>query len=199
MLDWERRKREAIERLRDHIERRRVDEDIISLLETINKIPYAYTTSSCSGRIQLYEAQLPGEKFSMRTLGKWHSSLSEKALINAMRGENIWLAVLPPILHIYTCNLSSSVRMLNLLRASGFKRAGLTHLSSRGCFIEAIGTERLEVPMRLHGRDLISGEGIELIVGVANSLLWKSKARLAKLEVVLRDEASRSLDNLCGE
>jgi len=31
-----------------------------------------YTTSSCSGRVQVYASRLPGMKFDMVTLGKWH-------------------------------------------------------------------------------------------------------------------------------
>ncbi len=196
-MNWERRKREALRRLRDHIGEGRVDPDIVSLLEAINELPFAYTTSSCSGRIQLYEAELPGEKFSLRSLGKWHSWVDGNELIGAMRGENIWLAVLPPILHIYTCGLRASLHMLKLLRETGFKRACIMHLSREGGFVEASGSERLELPLRLRGKDMLDAEGIMLIVEVANSMLGRAKARLPRLEVRVRYEASRGLDNLC--
>ncbi|MEM3480909.1 MAG: hypothetical protein QXJ39_04530 [Candidatus Korarchaeum sp.] len=196
---WKRRKETALERLSDHMRRGRVDPDLFSLLEAINSLPFAYTTSSCSGRIQLYEAELPGEKFSMRGLGKWHSEVEEGELIGAIRGENVWLAVLPPILHVYTCSLRASLLMLKLLRESGFKRAGIVHLSGGGGFIEAMGTERLELPLRLRGRDLFDPEGIRLIVDAANSMLRRAKTRLSRLEVRIEHEASRSLGDLCRE
>ncbi|MCS7102704.1 MAG: hypothetical protein NZ992_02340 [Candidatus Korarchaeum sp.] len=198
-MRWERRKEVALERLRDHLEKRRIDPDIVSLLEAINSLPFAYTTSSCSGRVQLYEAELPGEKFSMRSLRKWHFGVEEEELLRFMRGENVWLAVLPPIIHVYTCSLRASIRMLKLLRESGFKRAGILHLSEEGGFLEAVGTERLELPLRLKGRDLLDAESIRLIVEVANSMLRKAKVRLSRLEVRVKHEASGGLGDLCRE
>jgi len=197
--DWKRRKEAALGRLREHFDEGRVDPDIFSLLDALNSLPFAYTTSSCSGRIQLYEAELPGEKFSLRSLGKWHSSVDEEEILSAMRGENVWLALLPPIIHIRTCSLRASLAMLRILRESGFKRAGILHLSRAGGFIEAMGTERLEMPLRLRGRELLDPEAIKLIVDAANSMLLRAKERIHRLEVRLRHEASRGLDNLCGE
>jgi tRNA wybutosine-synthesizing protein 3 len=194
-LGWEERKRAALERLRVHLAQGRVDPDILSLLDAINSLPFAYTTSSCSGRIQLYEARAPGEKFDMVSLGKWHSPVEPDEILSRMRGNNLWLALLPPIIHAFTCSLEASTFLLKIMRGAGFKRACIMNLSRP--FIEARGTERLEIPLRLEGRDIVYPEGIRLIVGTANRMLRRAKLRISKLEVMLRDEASRGLDNLC--
>ncbi|MCC6029371.1 MAG: hypothetical protein LM591_04465 [Candidatus Korarchaeum sp.] len=194
-MGWEERKRAALERLRVHLAQGRVDPDILSLLDAINSLPFAYTTSSCSGRIQLYEARAPGEKFGMVSLGKWHSPVEPDEILSRMRGDNLWLALLPPIIHAFTCSLEASIFLLKIMRGAGFKRACIMNLSRP--FIEARGTERLEIPLRLEGRDIVDPEGIRLIVGTANRMLSRAKLRISKLEVMLRDEASRGLDNLC--
>ncbi len=195
---WQRRRERTLEELKEHLAAGRVDEDIIELLEVINSLPYAFTTSSCSGRIQLYKADMPGEKFELETLSKWHSPVTQGDILEAMRGRDIWLAMLPPILHISTCSIESASHLLKVLRGAGFKRAGIISIARDGITIETIGTERLEMPIRLRGRNLIGEDAIPMIVEIVNSLLARSKRRLGRLEEAIKDEIARGLDNICG-
>lgn len=201
LVSWRRRREHAMVQLKKHLLAGRVDEDIIGLLKVINSLPNAFTTSSCSGRIQLYEASEPGEKFEMKTLGKWHRPVKSEELLMKLdaSGNSVWLAVLPPILHIVACSLDSSLHLLKILRSAGFKRAGIISASRGGITLEAIGTERLEAPLKLEGHQVVKGEAIPLIVRKVNSLLIRSKARIRRLEEVLEVEAPGSLDNICGE
>jgi len=195
---WRKRREATMRELEEHLRSGRVDGDIRSLLQIINSLPYAFTASSCSGRIQLYEAREPGEKFSMRTLAKWHSPIEVDDLLRAMEGEDLWLAVLPPILHIVACSLEAALHLLEVLRGSGFKRAGVISVARDGATVETSGTERLEMPLRLGGRDIVRAETIPLIVERANSILVRSRVRIRRLEEVLGDEVAGGLDNLCG-
>ncbi len=194
---WSIRRAEALSRLREHIRAGRVDQDIVDLLEVINSLDYAFTTSSCSGRIQLYEAPIPGSKFNMRTLGKWHNPVSPEEVAALIRGENVWLAVLPPILHV-SVRLGMESHFLRLLRDAGFKRAGIISLSQDEAVVEASGTERMEAPLILEGSPVYREEALPLLVGRANQLLLKSKGRLRRLKEVLSVEA-RGLDNIGGK
>jgi len=196
---WARRKERTLAELESHMEAGRVDEDIIPLLDIINSLDYAFTTSSCSGRIQVYEATEPGDKFGIRTLGKWHSPIAVDDLVRTLQdgADSIWLAVLPPIIHIAVCGVKAAFHLLDLLRSAGFKRAGIISASEDGITLEAIGTERMEAPLRLSGMDVFREDAIPLIVERANSLLIRSKRRIRRLEEVLMDEAAGSVDNLC--
>ncbi len=198
---WIRRRESTLAELRSHVEAGRVDEDIISLLNVINSLSYAFTTSSCSGRIQIYAASEPGDKFGIRTLGKWHSPITVGDLTRTLEdgADSIWLAVLPPIIHVATCGVEAAFHLLDLLRSAGFKRAGIISASEDGITLEAIGTERMEAPLRLSGVDVLREDAIPLIVERANSLLIRSKGRIRRLEEVLVSEAAGSLDNLCWE
>ncbi len=198
---WIRRRESTLAELGSHMEAGRVDEDIISLLKVINSLSYAFTTSSCSGRIQIYAASEPGDKFGIRTLGKWHSPITVGDLARTLEdgSDSIWLAVLPPIIHVATCGVKAAFHLLDLLRSAGFKRAGIISAARDGITLEAIGTERMETPLRLSGVDVPREDAIPLIVERANSLLTRSKVRIRRLEEVLVSEAARGLDNLCWE
>ena len=195
---WSIRRREALRRLEEHVRQGRVDPDVIDLLKVINSLGYAFTTSSCSGRIQLYQAELPGSKFEMKTLGKWHRPVKASEVRERIRGENVWLAVLPPILHI-SVRRDKEAHFLSLLRESGFKRVGIFSISDDEALIEASGSERLETPLILSGVRTYREEALSLIVEAANRLLLKSKTRLTRLKEVLSREAPGGLDNLGGE
>ncbi len=198
---WLERRERTLKELESHMEAGRVDEDIIGVLNAINSLDYAFTTSSCSGRIQVYAAREPGDKFGLKTMGKWHRPISEEELKLTLESdtESVWLAVLPPIIHVAVCSIEAAFYLLNLVRTAGFKRAGIISASEDGITLEAIGTERMEMPLRLSGIDVVSEKAFPLIVERANSLLIRSKTRIGRLEEVLRDEAARGLDNLCGK
>jgi len=197
---WLKNREFSLKRLEEHRREGRVDQDILELLDAINSLEYAFTTSSCSGRIQIYEAREPGDKFGLRTLVKWHNSIEYPQLEPILEeGLNLWLAVLPPILHINTCSLRAAYHVLGLLKESGFKRAGIISVSRDGVVIEALGTERMEMPLKLEGRLVVKKELLPLIVERANSLLMRSKVRISKLREVILNEAPGGMDNLCGE
>ena len=85
---WELRKAEYLRRLEEDRRRGRLDPDIVDLLELLNSKLEYYTTSSCSGRIQVKACRLPGDKFEMIVVAKWHRPV-EAWEVEASKGE--WL------------------------------------------------------------------------------------------------------------
>ena len=69
-LHWKKEKELALSRLRRDYELGKVDSDIKGLLDIINAMNCYYTTSSCSGRIQIAEVKYPWMKREFRVLGK---------------------------------------------------------------------------------------------------------------------------------
>jgi len=72
LRSWLEAKTAALRRLRRDLEEGRVDEDVVGLLEAINAHPDYFTTSSCSGRIQLAEARILNVRAGFRSVAKWH-------------------------------------------------------------------------------------------------------------------------------
>jgi len=181
---WLKRKRAFIDRLEREIAVGRVDKDIIPLLRAINSLNEYYTTSSCSGRIQVVASELPGEKGLMRTLAKWHEPVEVVVIERVIRESaepNLWFSVQPPILHIMCRSLEAAFKMLYVARSSGFKRAGIQGGKKGRYPVEIIGTERIEAPLRLHEVDIVPIERLPLLVEAANRLLLRSKERLKRL------------------
>jgi len=182
-MDWFEAKRRALTMLEEHIRAGRVDEDVLDLLRAINSREDLFTTSSCSGRIQLYEAELPGMKFELRTVGKWHRPIDVEELV--LNGDNLWMAVLPPILHVSARDMRSALSFISLARRAGFKRGGINSAKDFKVNVEIQGTERMDVPLILDGRRVVPEDVLPEIVDRANRLLVRSKMRIRKLTEML--------------
>ena len=179
--NWYRMKENSIKKLKHDIKIGRVDRDIVWILNIINSLENYYTTSSCSGRIQVTANTLPGEKFSLITLAKWHHVIKLKDLLIVLEKspeENMWFAVQPPIIHIACRDLESAIDMLKHARNNGFKHAGIQGVKENRVMIEITSTERIETPLRLDGHDLYRKEHLGKLVKAANNLLIKSKTRM---------------------
>jgi len=180
---WLTLRRKALDQLELHKKEGRVDADILWLLDIVNSTESYYTTSSCSGRIQVIAGRHPGEKGRLRVLAKWHRPIAPEELLlvlNATSEENVWLSVHPPIMHIVARDIPSARRLLIAARNSGFKHSGIQGLGKR-IVVEIMSMEKLEAPLRLKGSDIVSPEKYPLLVDAANELLLRGKSRLGKL------------------
>lgn len=184
-------KERTLSSLRGAIEKGAVDEDIISLLESINRVDDLVTTSSCSGRIQLIGMPRPGDKLNSNVLGKWHRRVQEAELREALGkwdGEGmLFLMAQPLLLHMRTRDLRTAVRVRNKCQASGMKFSSIRSLKmSRGSVeewgttVEVMGSERMEVPLHPLPDDTLS-EAIGPFVGFANDLITRTRSHIPTL------------------
>ena len=89
MKKWYKDKEEYLAKLKEAIYLGLVDKDIIYLLFLINRFPYYYTTSSCSGRIQCSSSHIPGLKGEMDIIGKWHQKITVDKVVSSLIRERI--------------------------------------------------------------------------------------------------------------
>ncbi|RLE77903.1 MAG: hypothetical protein DRJ56_01355 [Thermoprotei archaeon] len=189
MGEWELRKRQFLRRLVREAEEGRVDPDVLPLLEAINSMDGYYTTSSCSGRVQVYASRLPGMKFDMVTLGKWHWRVTaDEVREAASRGGHgdVWLAALPPILHVVAKDLAKASELLRVAREVGFKHSGILSVREERVVLELRASERIEAPLLLDGEWVVTEEGLDRLVERANELLMTSKRKVGRLLLALR-------------
>ena len=170
----------ALKSLEKAIRESKVDEDMIEILEIINKERNLFTTSSCSGRIVVIEVPYPGAKPGARFLGKWHRKISKKdiheALERADRGY-IMFMVHPPIIHLIASNQDSAQRILKVGLSSGFKNSGMRAFRGK-IVIELRSTERMDVLIGKDGKLMVSEEYLEIMCEMANLMLEKGKKKL---------------------
>jgi len=162
----------------------KMDKEIIELCSFIAKTKNYYTLSSCSGRIILLERRgdKKMENFFHR---RWHRTITKEELLEGLsekvKGE-LWFKVDPFILHVGCEDLEHATKILNAMKEAGVKRGGIT-LTKKGKFLlELIGTERLEVPLKLNGKEIFTEEQLNFLFEKVNPLLEKNFSRLKKLE-----------------
>lgn len=170
-----------------------VDPDLIPLLSLINSLRGYYSTSSCSGRVQLAATYLPGEKFKMIVLSKWHRPIEDWELeqaLSASKHSDLWLSVQGPILHIACRDLNCSLSLLEASRRAGFKHSGILWIGDR-IMVEVTASDRIECPLRLKGRPLLKEEMIPYFVERINEVLIRAKNKISRLEEEIGRLASK--------
>ncbi|RLE65696.1 MAG: hypothetical protein DRJ47_04455 [Thermoprotei archaeon] len=190
MSEWHERKKYFTRRLFQEFEAGRVDHDLKDLLNLINSLDDYYTTSSCSGRIQIAEVRLPGEKFDIKVLGKWHWKVDPETIKNIVLGDwsYLWLMVQGPILHVVARNLECAMKLLDIARKCGFKHSGIQVTKKERILLEIVGSEEMTVPLKWKGRYLVNPEEISMLVQVSNELLEVSKQKLARFKNKIVEE-----------
>jgi tRNA wybutosine-synthesizing protein 3 len=172
------------------LEQGAVDSDAIPLLVLLNAKRDYYTTSSCSGRVQLAATPLPGEKRRMVVLAKWHRPIETRelklALLSAEERNDLWLSVQGPILHVACRDQVSALHLLLASRRAGLKHSGILWIGRR-VMVELTVSDRIETPLRLAGINVVSEEHLDLLVERVNAVLLRAKGKLRRLE----DEVAR--------
>ena len=196
-LAWITRKEHFLKRLELEYKIGRVDADVKPLLDVINSFDEYYTTSSCSGRIQITLNKLPGDKHDIITVAKWHREVGVEevlAVISELHKSAVkysWFSVQPPIFHVVAKNLEAALDILTIARHCGFKHSGIQSVKRYRVILEITGSERIEVPIFSDGVLMIELEKIPALVKIANKLLSRSKEKMHKLREALIEKRSR--------
>ncbi|MFN3803809.1 MAG: tRNA-wybutosine modification methyltransferase TYW3 [Pyrobaculum sp.] len=181
------RKKVFLERLELEALQDRVDGDILPLLRLLNSHPNIYTTSSCSGRIMVAEAVRPsyskGKGF--RPVAKWHHPVPTELIEEAISElDHAWLMVRGAIIHVATADVRTAYKIVEIGRETGHKHSGIITINKGGIFVEILGEERLDIPLKHRGIET----PIQPAVEMANKTLVLAKLRLYWLAARLEAE-----------
>uniref|UniRef100_A0A0L8GLY1 tRNA wybutosine-synthesizing protein 3 homolog n=1 Tax=Octopus bimaculoides TaxID=37653 RepID=A0A0L8GLY1_OCTBM len=136
-----------------------IDAPILSLCQYINSLEQYFTTSSCSGRIIIFEDVAPLEEITGDAVFKFE----------------------PFVMHIQCRELHDAQTIHAVSVASGFRNSGIT-VNRKGKIIAAIrSTQCLEVPLSNNGELLVSKEYIDYIIGIANQKMSENLTRIQRL------------------
>jgi len=195
----DRLKADVLRKLDEAVSRNLVDEDMIPLLFTLNRIDGAVTTSSCSGRYQLIGVPKAGDKIGSEVLGKWHRPVEPGEILEAVEGWSgkgeLHLLVQPLLVHIRTRDIQTAAKMRAMGQEAGLKFSTIRSvkvarngvLSKWGVVVELLGTERMEIPI-----DGIPLETLSVCMGPwiekGNGLILRTKERIPRLiDMIERD------------
>lgn len=169
-----------------------VDKPIMPLIDYINNLKNYYTTSSCSGRIQiLTEAD---KKHDVKWLYQSHEKTPLKEILEILKTSNIkkypegivWLRQENMILHIACRTIDDANKVLKIARDIGLRRSGII-ADSNIIIVEVCSTEQMDVPIAKNGKLIVDKGYIKIIVDIANKKFLKGREKLEKLEEEIRN------------
>ena len=173
--------------MKEDIEIGYVDEDILRLLFLFFELPYAFTKSSCSGRITAVDAKFPWSRDGTIVF-KVHRPITEDEffrIISKPVKERLWLNVQGPIIHVVAKDMEAAKKILELARKAGFKHSGIL-VPDEHPLIELTTGVRANLLIKVKDRLVI--EPSPEVVETVNEVLLEGKKRLRKLEEVLEEE-----------
>lgn len=182
------RKERALKSLEESCNEKKVDKEILPILNLINKLEGCYTSSSCSGRIVLLEIPKIGDKKSAEFLGKWHRNIILKdidiALTKAKNGY-LWIIAQSPIIHLVVDKIDTADKILKIAIRCGFKNSGIKSIAKK-IVVEVCSTERIDAPIGRDGFLYYKKIYLQILVDISNEILEKSTKKLLKFEDKLR-------------
>jgi tRNA wybutosine-synthesizing protein 3 len=185
---FEARKKAFVDRLEREALQGRVDGDVLPLLRLLNQHPDIYTTSSCSGRIMVAEAARPSysKGRGFRPVARWHHPVPPELVAEAVAQlDNAWLMVRGAILHFAAADAKTAYRLVEIGRGTGHKHSGIIAMNRGGIFVEILGEERLDIPLKRNGAEVTD---VAAAVDMANKTLVLAKLRLYWLAARLEAE-----------
>ena len=185
---FEARKKAFVDRLEREALQVRVDGDVLPLLRLLNQHPDIYTTSSCSGRIMVAEAVRPSysKGRGFRPVARWHHPVPPELVAEAVAQlDNAWLMVRGAILHLAAADAKTAYRLVEIGRGTGHKHSGIIAMNRGGIFVEILGEERLDIPLKRNGAAVTD---VAVAVDMANKTLVLAKLRLYWLAARLEAE-----------
>ncbi len=186
---WAERKLEAWRRLWEDLEIGYLDLDIVDILVELFLRPKSFTTSSCSGRIVLMDAEYPWEKDETMIVFKKHEPVALEEILGAADkpiARRLWLSVQGPIIHVEALDIEEAFTVLEAARRAGFKHSGILASTRKGVLVELRTGIRVNIPLREPDSWLVSRDSLQRIVALSNRALREAKERLERLRGELR-------------
>jgi len=164
-----------------------IDKKIKILVDKLNKKKKYYTTSSCSGRIVLFDQG----KSKKKNEGEWlfvsHDVVGAKEKkklfdsiqdVNQKENKNCWFRFEPAIMHVNCSDIENAEKLLKLARGCGFKLSGI--IGIKKATIEIRSSERIDVPV-----EIIDPNTLDILIKKANEKMKETHKKINRLKTNL--------------
>ncbi|XP_050393618.1 tRNA wybutosine-synthesizing protein 3 homolog [Patella vulgata] len=160
-----------------------VDGPITEVVKFINGSENYFTTSSCSGRIMVFEnSNDVVQKKGCKWLYTTHESATGELVMDSIKNAtgNAVFKFEPFVLHVQCKLLEHAQKLHSVAVASGFRNSGIT-VGTKGKIITAVrSTHSMEVPLSDNGNILVSDQYIDFLVKCANEKLEENFNRIER-------------------
>ena len=195
---WRREKLAFWKRLREDLEIGYLDRELLPLILLINMDAELYSTSSCSGRLIVMDAETPWSREETSTIFKSHVPVKPgdlEFMYTLRHSKNLWLIVSGPIIHISALKAKRAMEVLRIARSSGFKHSGIMHVSTtKGFFVELVTGIHVAQLIKTRDRVVVPKEELDVLVELFNRFLLECKHRLQKLYLSLKSILPKVVD-----
>ncbi|XP_059068139.1 tRNA wybutosine-synthesizing protein 2/3/4 isoform X2 [Cryptomeria japonica] len=203
-MDFRRRKQQAMASLEAASDKSRkggVDAPITDLINSINKHPSYYTTSSCSGRISILQELPPADKKLKKKAGDWifvtHETADANQVLDLLFSQDLLNGGLvvfrfePFILALDCSDISAAQALVASAISCGFRESGITSIGKR-IMVALRCSIRMEVPIADKGQMLVPRDYIIFLVNLANNKMEMNKKRIDKFSEVFQEQGGNS-------
>ncbi|XP_043114738.1 tRNA wybutosine-synthesizing protein 3 homolog [Puntigrus tetrazona] len=178
-----------------------VDDDISHIVSFINSHDQYFTTSSCSGRIILFDGawDCQVQKQNCSWLYVTHQKCQSEDVLTSIEKSvgDATLKFEPFVLHVQCKKLEDAQLLHSVAINSGFRNSGIT-VGKKGKIIMAVrSTHCLEVPVSHRGTVLITDQYLDFIVNVSNQKMEENHKRIERfyecLHTALQPQEQKSI------
>ncbi len=194
MTSFHELKARFLRRLFEEARQCRVDYDLLEFLLEANSVDGIFTSSSCSGRVMIVEAEkLYDKRGGFRKVFVWHTIPGMDVFLARLREcvselENVWVLVREPIIHFNTLDLETALKILRIARDAGLKHSGIMSVSRNRVVVEVLADDRLDIPVKLWGEIVVPPTSWETIYRVSTATLARGKEKLRRFTELFRKE-----------
>ena len=162
------------------------DKAILKIINLINSKESYYTTSSCSGRIALYE-KIDDKKNNFNFLFISHDKINLDDIKDSFnkKYENIWFRQEGFILHVCCKTIKDAEKLLNLIMKIGLKRSGIISLKNK-IMVEIIGTEVIDTIIA-DKKLLVDETYLKILINEANKKMDRNKEKIERVYDTLQN------------
>ncbi|XP_013077723.2 tRNA wybutosine-synthesizing protein 3 homolog [Biomphalaria glabrata] len=174
-----------------------VDEPIVDLVEFINSLPHYFTTSSCSGRILIFENDLQADKKGCKWLYVSHTYVTLEEILTHLTAvpDEAVFKFEPFIMHVQCQTLEDAQKLHQAAVAAGFRNSGIT-IGGKGKIMMAVrSTHSLEAPLSSEGKLIVSQEYIKFLIECANKKMEENKNRIHRFFELVKTLSTKTESN----
>ena len=179
MVNFDNDKKQHLYKL-NHLDKSKkgsVDKPISKLVNLINSKKHYYTTSSCSGRVIVMAFPEEMKKNKAKWLFVSHIPIKKNQFNLKLVTELTYLRFEPFIIHVVARNLEFALKLLQVAKDIGLKRAGIISAKNR-IVLELIGHDWLAAPIAKNNNLIVDEDYLKFLVKEANIKLRNNKKRI---------------------
>lgn len=181
MNPWIKERMRHLDKLEKALAKGLVDEDVIPILDAINRCGSYVTKSSCYGRIHITLEESLIKKGRGRTLLKNHGPISlevvGKTLENIHEAVSgvVWMNVEGTILHVAAESLGKAEELLNIAVEAGYRYSSIYSLGGRGVTVEILLAPKYSIPLWAWGEEILGEEEITQVLRYGEKLFREAE------------------------